>query len=125
MYGGGIDFVCGLCGDVAVVFQHYDSWEEAKTKWNRRKERIDYDNIVFFFVLDYDKYKPEAQTFADAHLDNAYIFTNNFDIDGEHFKYTIPLNPIIPSKKLCFLDKTRPNHYVFEGGFKREWLKLT
>lgn len=35
--------------DLEICFLHYDSEEEAKEKWNRRKERINWDNILFKF----------------------------------------------------------------------------
>lgn len=116
MYGGAIDYVCGLCGDVAIVFQHDDSWDKAKEKWDRRKARMHYDNLAFLFCLDFDRYKNEAQEFRNANLPNSYIFTRDFDIDGEHFRYTVP------NSKLCFLDKDRPDHYYFEGTSDRRQL---
>ena len=36
----------GVLDDVEVVFLHYHSEEEARTKWNRRKERINLANII-------------------------------------------------------------------------------
>jgi len=38
-----------LGGDVEVVFLHYKSQEEAYTKWTRRCERINWDNIILKF----------------------------------------------------------------------------
>lgn len=37
----------GLLDDVEIVFLHYHSQEEAMKKWNRRKERIHWDNIYY------------------------------------------------------------------------------
>ena len=36
----------GRLGDVEIVFLHYKSREEAYSKWNRRKERINWNHIV-------------------------------------------------------------------------------
>lgn len=36
----------GVLDDIEIVFLHYHSEEEARTKWNRRKERFDIDNII-------------------------------------------------------------------------------
>lgn len=54
----------GKLDDVEIVFLHYKSEEEAKKKWNRRKERIVWDNLIFKMseqnlctekdILDYD-----------------------------------------------------------------------
>ena len=38
-----------LGGDVEVVFLHYKSQEEAYTKWTRRCERINWDNVILKF----------------------------------------------------------------------------
>lgn len=123
MYGGGIDFVCGLCGDVAIVFQHYDSWEDAKTKWDRRKARLDYSNLAYIFCLDNPRYVKEAQDFSNANIPNSFIFTRDFDIEGKHYRYHVPeVNPYNPDRTYCFLDKDRPNHYFFEGEWERETL---
>ena len=122
MFGCMVDFPCGLCGDIVIYFQHEDSFQTAVEKWNRRKVRVHYDNLVYLFVLDYDRYQKEAQEFSEAQIRNSYIFTNDFDIEGEHYRYTLPPNPMKPDTKLCFLDKNRPKHYVFEGEFRREVL---
>ncbi len=39
----------GLLGDVEIVFLHYKSREEALEKWNRRKARVNFDNIILKF----------------------------------------------------------------------------
>lgn len=36
-------------GDIEVVFLHYATREEAAEKWQRRVERINYDNLIFKF----------------------------------------------------------------------------
>ena len=39
----------GRLDDIEIVFLHYKSKEEAITKWNRRKERINFDNVIIKF----------------------------------------------------------------------------
>lgn len=39
----------GKLDDIEVVFLHYKSEEEAYQKWNRRKKRINYNNLIFKF----------------------------------------------------------------------------
>lgn len=39
----------GLLDDVEVVFLHYKSEKEAYDKWNRRKARINWDNLIVKF----------------------------------------------------------------------------
>ncbi len=36
----------GLLEDVEIIFLHYKTEDEARTKWNRRKKRICWDNII-------------------------------------------------------------------------------
>lgn len=36
----------GILGDVEIVFLHYKTPEEAKEKWNRRKERINWNHMI-------------------------------------------------------------------------------
>lgn len=47
-----IDYPVGKLGDISLYFQHYDTFDNAKKKWNIRKERINKDN---FFVLFTDR----------------------------------------------------------------------
>lgn len=42
-----LDKPIGILDDVEIVFLHYKSREEALEKWNRRKERVNFDNILF------------------------------------------------------------------------------
>ena len=39
----------GLLDDVTIVFLHYRNQLEAYEKWNRRIQRINYDNLIFKF----------------------------------------------------------------------------
>lgn len=39
----------GKIGDIEIFFLHYNTFEEACLKWNRRKKRIVWDNIIYKF----------------------------------------------------------------------------
>ena len=39
----------GKLDDVEIVFLHYATKEEAEEKWNRRKQRINWENIYYKF----------------------------------------------------------------------------
>lgn len=39
----------GMLGDVKIVFNHYKTEEEALSCWNRRKTRVNYDNLYLIF----------------------------------------------------------------------------
>lgn len=48
---GGKSVTCpiGILDDVEIIFLHYSSNEEAKQKWEKRKERVNYENLIFKF----------------------------------------------------------------------------
>ncbi|MDE7384851.1 MAG: DUF1919 domain-containing protein, partial [Anaeroplasmataceae bacterium] len=48
----------GLLKDIKIHFLHYNSFDEARKKWNERKKRIDWDNI-FIIRSDRDNFKEE------------------------------------------------------------------
>ncbi len=39
----------GRIDDIEIMFLHYSSEKEAKEKWDRRKQRINWDNIIYKF----------------------------------------------------------------------------
>ena len=45
-----INYPVGKLLNVIIYFQHYSSSEEALEKWNKRKERIDYNNLFVMFT---------------------------------------------------------------------------
>ena len=40
------------CDDVFLHFSHYNQFDEANADWNRRKKRIDYNNLLFMMYTD-------------------------------------------------------------------------
>lgn len=45
------DYIVGVLGDtgIEIVFMHYNSEEEVLSKWERRKSRVDYNNMIVKF----------------------------------------------------------------------------
>lgn len=41
------NYPVGRLDDVLIYFNHYTSFQEAKRKWDERKERINFDNLFF------------------------------------------------------------------------------
>lgn len=69
-------FPVGMLGDVKVYFMHYKNFDEAKKKWDERKERINYDNM---FVMMTDKNgctEEDIKTFDELPYKNKVIFTH-------------------------------------------------
>lgn len=48
----GYEFPVAKLADITIYFQHYKSEEEAREKWNRRKQRINKDNL---YIITDDK----------------------------------------------------------------------
>ena len=50
------------CGDIILYFNHYTSFEDAKTCWEKRKKRINWDNLlVVMMTEDYNLAKEFAK----------------------------------------------------------------
>lgn len=70
------DYPVGCIGDVTIYFEHYQSEEDAKTAWERRKDRIHYDNL-YFLMTDRDGCTREDMMRFDAlPYRNKVIFTH-------------------------------------------------
>lgn len=80
MLGGTPQIPFGLVGDVLVCFQHYETFAEAKAKWDERRARIDYDHIGYLFHVRGPEYQFEAEEFLAANLPNKLCITEGFEI---------------------------------------------
>ncbi len=72
----GIDYPVGLLKDVRIYFQHYKSNDEAKQKWDIRKERINYDNLFILFTDQEGCTRAELEQFDKLIFKNKVAFTN-------------------------------------------------
>ena len=69
------DSIVGKIEDVEICFLHYLNEEEAREKWNRRKKRINWNNIVYKFNdQNLCTYK-EIKAFNDFEAKNKICFT--------------------------------------------------
>ena len=124
----GIDYPVGKLGDVTIYFQHYDSFEQAKEKWNERKTRINKDNLFVLFT-DRDGCTYEDLVEYDSLPYNKVVFTNkpypeikssfyikgfeNLDSVGHCFEY-------MPGKKIKYYDQFDYVKWFNEGVIKRK-----
>lgn len=70
------EYPMGMLGDVKIYFIHYDSFKDAKTKWEERKKRINWDNI---FIVGSEKDQCTYDTiknFEQLPYKNKVIFTH-------------------------------------------------
>lgn len=66
----------GLLGDIKICFMHYDTFHEAKMKWEDRKQRIHWDNL-FIVGSEIDGCTYETiKKFEQLPYKNKVIFTH-------------------------------------------------
>lgn len=59
--GGEINFPVGKLGDILIYFQHYKNFQEAKHNWDKRKARINHENL---YMILYDT-NPNIKNFKE------------------------------------------------------------
>lgn len=107
----------GVLDDVEIVFLHYHSEDEAREKWNRRKKRINIDNLIVkmsemnlcteAFLREFDSL-PFKHKFVFVHKDyglNTQILWREYANKGEvsndtdHFRRHINLIALVKGKQ--------------------------
>lgn len=68
--------ICSL-GDIQVLMNHYETYEEAELKWNLRKKRINYDNL---FIVNFTQSEYWAEKFSKLPYKKKVCFTD-FDME--------------------------------------------
>lgn len=71
-----IDKPIGKLDDVEIVFLHYPSKEEALEKWNRRKERVNFNHIILKFSRMDLCTEKEIAEFDSIEFGNKFVFNN-------------------------------------------------
>ena len=75
--------------DITLNLVHYKSFEEAQLQWNKRKARINYDNI-FIIACQRDGWtKQQIEEFDKLHYKNKVIFTTE-EMQNYESAYHIP-----------------------------------
>ncbi len=70
------DYPCGMLADIEIRFNHYETFQEAKEKWDERKRRINWDNL-FVLGIDGDNCTSETLRRFDAlPYPNKVVFTH-------------------------------------------------
>lgn len=64
----------GKLDDIEIIFLHYHSEDEARTKWNRRKARIHWDNL-YYKMSEQNQCSPDLlRQFDLIDLANKFVF---------------------------------------------------
>jgi len=82
--GSEVNFPVGKLGDIYIYFQHYKSFEEAKIKWNNRKNRMNKNKIFFIFVGYENTPIKIFEEYDKLPLKNKLLLTNEKIIESEN-----------------------------------------
>ena len=84
----GKDAIIGVLDDVEIVFQHYSTKEEAYDKWNRRKARVNFDNLLIKCNDQNGFDEEDYRKFQSLKYDNKILLTANKDwLEGKDVVY--------------------------------------
>ena len=75
--------IIGRLEDVDIVFLHYKSFDEALQKWNRRKNRVNYDNLIVKYNDQNGFHKENFYLFKKTNFDNKLFFTCDNSLRGK------------------------------------------
>ena len=64
----------GLLDDVEIVFRHYKTSEEARKKWERRKKRINWNNLIIKFSRMNECTDEHLRLFSMLSYKNKFMF---------------------------------------------------
>ncbi len=104
------------CGDLTLHFNHSKNAEDAENDWNRRKSRINFDNIYIIFYAD-KLSLDEIRKIEQAKCRNIAVITDK----PLQLKYAVTIKPNSAEKtnadyaeRIRCIDKDRYNLYTFE-----------
>jgi len=96
---------CGRLGDVEILFIHHASFELAKSDWDRRAARVNWDNIFLQMTVvgeerlvnDFVKapYKKKAAFFHHPYEAENVIYIRDWDLCQTRVKYFYKFVPFI------------------------------
>lgn len=69
------NYPIGVLKDIEIHFLHYQNESEAKEKWNRRKARINWDNLYFKFSEKFYCTPELVREFDSLPLENKLVLT--------------------------------------------------
>lgn len=73
---GELSYPAAYLRDVKIYFMHYDSEEEAREAWKRRKARINWDNIFIMYTDRSYCTQEDLEAFDKAPYNNKVVFTH-------------------------------------------------
>lgn len=83
------EFPYGIIDDIIICFQHYQTFEQARDKWNIRKQRMEWDKIGYIFHARNAEYQKEVDEFFTLDLPNSIALTESFKT-GRSYRFDVP-----------------------------------
>lgn len=71
-----LPYPVGNLGDIRLYFMHYNSFSEAREKWNKRKKRVNYDNMYVIMVEKEECCMEIMKAFDKLNFKNKVLFTH-------------------------------------------------
>ncbi|WP_034445659.1 DUF1919 domain-containing protein [Butyrivibrio sp. AE2032] len=113
-----LGFPIGEIDGLLVCFQHFKSFAEAREAWNRRKERVNYENLAVV-MIEKERFMNEFIEFDKVYVKKKIAFTINFEMKLAN-TFSIPI--YVPEGK-HFLDCMDGNKSYYEKDFSpEEWI---
>ena len=113
----------GKLPDIGLVFTHYDTLENARESWYRRRERVHYDNL--FFILDCGAGSKEQilDEFEKLPYRNKIAFTDLNDKTRWKSTFTYSYFKGDNPKKLNHFSTVRRGPFLFRGIDEFDYVK--
>lgn len=105
------DYPVAKLGDVHLYFNHAKTEEEARNNWEKRKSRINYDNL---FVIMYDR---DGIAREDIRRLEKIVCRNKVVLSDKHYPgidYVVTMSPTERVNGAQFLDKDWLGRRTFE-----------
>lgn len=112
----------GKLDDIYLYFNHHETEQEAKADWDKRKKRINYDNL---YILTYDRAgvpKEEYMKLKEIECNNIVVLTADKNCDLDFAYYIKPTDKTFGES---FLDRDWLTLNTFEKNFDFvSWLNV-
>lgn len=103
----------GKLDDIEIFFLHYKTPEEAFEKWNRRKKRIVWDNLVFKFSEQNCCTKKEIVEFNKLPYERKFVFTTkDYNISSQILWGGPCVKSNIPNDTILFREYVDPIKFI-------------
>lgn len=103
----------GVLDDIEIFFLHYKTAEEALEKWNRRKKRIVWDNLVLKFSEQNCCSEKEVIEFDKLSYERKFVFTTkDYHISSQILWGGVCVKGNIPNDTILFREYIDPIKFI-------------